>query len=348
MKKNVQTHFVSKSSRRRARCTSLLAVSLAGAVFGVSAMSAAQTDAERYDELLQRADAALRDKRLREALATWHVAWSLKQSDFVACNIGRAERLIGSAKEAAGFLSLCLRLSPVPTTPDEKRRLGQFAADLKHARSQVAALTIAATESGASIRIDDRVIGKSPLPGEVFVEPGEHRISAILEGFEQAHMTISVYAGEVRTIPIVFTKSTPRSKATMPPIVPLALETTPSPSTSHTWTKPWIVRGASFATVGLGLGVGLLIARGEATDTALTSKQEVRLRNLNNCTHHESDATCSRYIAAENSRATLQGAATASLVMGGLAAAATIGYALFPRSRVAPSIGSINGFKVSF
>lgn len=34
---------------------------------------------------------------------------------------------------------------------------------------------------------------------------------------------------------------------------------------------------ASFATVGLGLGVGLLIARGEATDTALTSKQ---LRNL--------------------------------------------------------------------
>lgn len=54
---------------------------------------------------------------------------------------------------------------------------------------------------------------------------------------------------------------------------------------------------ASFATVGLGLGVGLLIARGEATDTALTSKQEVRLRLLNH--------------------------------------------------RVAPFIGSINGFKVS-
>jgi hypothetical protein len=343
----MQTCFSGTPSSRRASDRRLLAAVIAGAIFGSPALSTAQTSADRYDELLRHADAALRDKRLLEALTTWRAAWSLKQSDFVACNIGRAERLAGSAREAATFLSLCLRLSPAPTTPDEKQRLGQFAADLKHARSQVAALTIAASESGASIRIDDRLIGQSPLPGEVFVEPGEHRISAVLDGYDQAHVTISVHAGEVRTVPIVLTKSTPQSKATAPPLVPLA-QKVPPPAVAPGPSKAWIIPGVSLATVAVGLGTGLLIARGEATETALTNRQDVRLRFLNDCTASEPDETCSSYIAAEQSRATMKGAASVSFVAGGIAAAATVVYVLFPRSSIAPSIGAVNGLRVSF
>jgi hypothetical protein len=310
-------------------------------------LSPAQTSPDRYDELLHHADAAFRGKRLQEALATWREAWALKRSPFVACNIGRAERLVGSAREAADFLSLCLRLSAAPTTPDEKRRFGQFAADLKHVRGQVAALTIAASESGARIHIDDRLIGVSPLPGEVFVEPGEHRVTAILEGYDRAQMTIGVQPGEARTVSIVLTKPAPRPTMTAPPVLPLTHKA-PPPAVSPGPSKLWLVPGISATTVALGLGTGLSIVRGEMTDTALASRQDVRLRLLNDCTLSDPDPSCSQYIAAEQTRSTMKSAAVASLVAGGLAAAATVVYVLFPGAPIAPSIGAGSGLKVSF
>ncbi len=372
-----------KSSGRRAPARALSAMLAAGAVLTILATpalstaqprqtSSEQASSEHYDELLRQADTALRSKRLKEALALWRAAWPIQQSGFVACNIGRAERLVGSAREAAEFLSLCFRLSPAPTTPEEKYRHDQFTADYNYARSQVAALTITTSESGADVLIDDRRIGQSPLPGEVFVEPGEHQVSATLEGHARAHVTIRVEPGEARAVPLVLTKPAPPSKPTPLAPVPLAHKAQPlapvplvhkgQPHAAPTSLSVWaLAPTASLMAVGFGLGTGLLIARDDVTDTAWFNRSDVKLRFMNHCTSSTLDSPCLNYLWAEQTRAAMNNAAAFSFAVGGVAAAALVVQVLFPRASIARpltigrvgsagnvGIGLGNGLKVSF
>jgi len=372
-----------KSSRRRAPARTLSAMLAAGAVLAIlatPALSTAQTrqtsseqaTSDRYDELLRQADTALRSKRFKEALALWRAAWPIQQSGFVACNIGRAERLVGSAREAAEFLALCFRLSPAPTTPEEKHRHDQFTADYNYARSQVAALTITTNESGANILVDERRIGQSPLPGEVFVEPGEHRVSATLEGYERALVTIRVEPGEARAVPVVLTKPAPPSKPTPlapvplahkePPLAPVPLAHKGQPPAAPTdLSVRALAPTASLMAVGFGIGTGFLIARDDVTDTAWFNKRDMKLRFLNDCTPSALGSPCLNYFGAEQTRAEINNAAAFSFAVGGVAAAALVVQVLFPRSFIARSltigsagsarnvgVGLGNGLKVSF
>src|SRR5262249_36519873 len=53
-----------------------------------------------------------------------------------------------------------------------------------------ATLAIAVSEPGADVILDGRAIGKSPLRGDVTVEPGPHHVSAALDGYASDEITI--------------------------------------------------------------------------------------------------------------------------------------------------------------
>ncbi|MCP4678067.1 MAG: PEGA domain-containing protein, partial [Deltaproteobacteria bacterium] len=63
-------------------------------------------------------------------------------------------------------------------------------------RELVATVTIRVNHSGASIALDGRVIGTSPLEEPLIVGPGEHEIQVSLEGYETASRSISLASRE--------------------------------------------------------------------------------------------------------------------------------------------------------
>jgi hypothetical protein len=310
-------------------------------------LASAEPQADPYEQLIQEADAALRGKRSREAISAWREAWTLRQSYLVACNLGSVELRHGSVREAAEFLAICLRTWPHTITPEEKKRREGFENDLKKARSHVASLRIVTTESGATIQLDDVRLGLSPLPGEVFAMPGEHTISAELEGHERATAKIHVKEGESVEVPItLLPKPAPRAQSTPPPLAPLA-QKAPPPPPSPAPSMALVVGGASLGVVGVSLGAGLFVARSEAKQDALERWRALRFYHQD-CAPGTSDPVCESYLSIEQGRAIMKGAAITSFVGAGLALAATAAYALFPRSPTARVVGTGDGITILF
>jgi hypothetical protein len=332
--------------RRRSRLAFAAAL---GALASAPGGSAAAPSADAFEALLDQAEAALNKKRPREALSAWRAAWSIKQEPLLACNIGRAEQRHGSPREAAEFLSICLRLAPAPVTPDDKKRRALFETDMKLARRRVASVRVEPSESGASIQVDGRDAGLSPLPDEIFLTPGEHKVSAALKGYEPAEVAITVKEGESRTLPLTLIKTAPVAKPPPlpPPLLPLA-HWRPLPAEPPAASKLVIAGGVSFSTATLGLGVALLIARGVVKEEADRARQLVRVHVSPDCKPGVSIGSCPEYLSAQEIRAAMKGGAAASFVGAGLSAAATVVYVLFPRLPIAPSIAKGGGLKLSF
>jgi hypothetical protein len=120
------------------------------------------------------------------------------------------------------------------------------------------------------------------------------------------------------------------------------------PASPPVASKVVLAGGTSAFAVGLSVGTGLLVARGELRESALLYKQEARMRYLNDCTGSTPDTTCSKYLGIEQDRAILRATAITGLVGAGLAAAATLIYTFAPRSQVTPSIGQGEGVTISF
>jgi hypothetical protein len=192
-------------SSNTAFCSASLRIIFATlAAFSFSAtllpIAAAEPQSDRFDDLLRRADTALRENRPLEALAAWRDAWKIHHTYLVACNLGRAESLHGNPREAAELLSFCLRTAPPPSTLNEKEIFAGLTDELARARRRVATLVITTPERGAAVTIDTLSLKEQPNPAEIFVDPGKHRISAELEGHVPATVTIDVAEGETRRL----------------------------------------------------------------------------------------------------------------------------------------------------
>src|SRR5262249_33982602 len=62
-------------------------------------------------------------------------------------------------------------------------------------RARVGAVKVKVTVDGADVFADDRFVGQSPLPGEIYVKPGEAHISAKKTGYGELDQVVSVRAG---------------------------------------------------------------------------------------------------------------------------------------------------------
>jgi hypothetical protein len=144
------------------------------------------------DDFAQRGDRLFDEGRLADALGQYQGAWARKRTHEIAGNLGAVELELGRHRDAAEHLAWSLRRVP-RTTPDP--RLEALKASLDQARSHVAALTPAVGVEGAEIRVDGRVVGATPLEGEIFVEPGTHLVEAVAPGFVPTRLSLAAEAG---------------------------------------------------------------------------------------------------------------------------------------------------------
>ncbi|WP_437651282.1 PEGA domain-containing protein [Sorangium sp. So ce362] len=321
--------------------------------------------AKRADALVQKAGRLYSDGKYQEAEAELQSAWELNPTFDVAYNLGNTKYQLKKHKEAAQYLSFALRHWPLlkvvaKLKPTAEKRLAE-------SRAQVGALVVTAGVAGAEVTVDGKAVGKAPLEGEVFVEPGEHRVEVRLEGYGPASKTVKVAKGGTavaalalpplksegqETAPVAHAAeggSAPGAAAGAPVAeMPPAAPAYPGPEPQKRSWVPVIALGAA-SVVGLGVGIGTTVASNAASDDVDVQGRAI-LDAGGQCKQPPSAFVdnCSKLYDAGSRQETFGNAARVAYVASGVLVVAAVTYALWPRAearvatpvRVLPDVGA--------
>ncbi len=203
----------------------------------------AQPASDRADDLYKKGVAAFEAGDLHEAHRLLAEAWGLKKSADIAANLGIVSLKLGKMREAAEALAHAVDYFPVGASPEARAQLAELRAQ---AERGVAKVTVVVNVESARVDVDGRELGRSPLTGPVYVDPGQRRFTAVREGYEQASVAFQLVAGDVTTIEL---KLDPVRRDVAPP---------PPPVEEKLPVWPMIAFGGLTA-VGLGVGVGFIV-----------------------------------------------------------------------------------------
>ncbi|WP_437636424.1 PEGA domain-containing protein [Sorangium sp. So ce854] len=274
-------------------------------------------------------------------------AWELNPTFDVAYNLGNTAYQLKKHKEAAQYLSFALRHWPLLKGVAKLRpRAEQWLAE---SRAQVGALKVSVTVAGAEVLVDGKNVGRAPLEGEVFVDPGEHRVEARHLDYGPSSQTVSVAKGGTAEVKLAITPVRSEAQATAgvktegggsatgagglgpmagPPAGPV--EPQPLPPEKRSWV-PVTALGAASA-VGLGVGIGMTVASNNASADGRAQADAI-LRAGGGCPDappaHEQ--ACSELRATASRVDTFGRAATVAYTASGVLAIAAVTYALWPR-----------------
>jgi hypothetical protein len=172
-----------------------------------------------YDEAIQYGKRG----EYRKAKASLVAAWSLIKTWEIAVNLGSAEMRLGQYRSAAEHLAWGIR--------DGAAKEGENCGPLIKAKSllaeaaaHVGQVKIVADEPGASILVDEEVVGKSPLADPLFLDPGEHVITVLPANPERVSLKleVKVQPGDALERYLRFAASTarPREEESAPVFTP--------------------------------------------------------------------------------------------------------------------------------
>ncbi|XYH99208.1 PEGA domain-containing protein [Sorangium sp. So ce1128] len=320
-----------------------------------AAQPAAPREASASADAAARGDASYRrglrlysDGKYVQAESELQSAWELSPTFDVAYNLGNTKYQLKKHREAAQYLSFALRNWPRLKTvaklkPTAEQRLAE-------SRAQVGAVTVTVSLAGAEVLVDGKVVGRAPLEGEVFVEPGEHRVDARLEGYAPASQTVTVAKGgkvevalamalarnEAPTTAGVTTEggaSAPVAGAGAPMAerVPGGTEQPlPPPPEKRSWVPVIALGGAS--AVGLAVGITTTVLSRNARGDAEAHQEQIRQVN-GRCIEPPSGLTnrCRDLERETGSAARFGTISVVSYAASGALAIAAVTYALWPQ-----------------
>ncbi|MGK4007419.1 PEGA domain-containing protein [Sorangium sp. So ce1036] len=316
--------------------------------------SASGDAAKRADALVDKAKRLYLGGKYEEAEATLMSAWELNPTFDVAYNLGNTKYQLKKHREAAQYLSFALRNWPLLKSvaklkPTAEQRLAE-------SRAQVGAVTVAASAVGAEVLVDGQVVGRAPLEGEVFVEPGEHQVEARQQGYAPASQTVRVEkAGtakvELAMVPLqsAVAEAAPGANAGAGESAPgagagaLVAEQPPAgpvepaaPREERSWV-PVIALGAA-SVVGLGVGVGMTVASNSASADGRAQADAI-LKAGGGCPDAPPayEGSCADLRSTASRVDTFGRAATVAYAASGVLAIAAVTYALWPRQQAMAS-----------
>jgi hypothetical protein len=287
------------------------------AIEGVaSAQTASPTSrdaAEQAGVLFQKARDFHQYAKWAEAEAAYQASWDIWKSFDTAGNLGECELEVGQPREAAEHLRYAFDHVPAGATPAQRR---QLEATLQKAREQVGALRIQLSASGAAVFVDGRAVGTSPLPEEVFVEPGTRRIEAKLAGYRDATATVTISKGGAQAV---------------------TLTLTPIEASSGRSMVPAMVIGG-IGVLGLAGGIGFLAVAGGKSSDADALSGEIR-GGGGNCQNPGAlfVMKCEELGETAADLDTMQKLGVGGFVLAGVALAGVATYLLWPASKTAPA-----------
>ncbi|WP_437277072.1 hypothetical protein WME90_38390 [Sorangium sp. So ce375] len=215
------------------------------------AVPATSRAGERAAQLYREGNRFYDEARFAEAEARYQAAWDLQQSFDVAGNLGNVELEVNQPREAAEHLLYALNTFPLGEKAEKKSFLQKR---LAVAKSQVGALRISVNVDDAEVLIDGKLVGRSPLDAQVFVDPGKRTIEARRAG-ARTSTSLLVARGSDQSIA-------------------LSLDSGPN--------IPLVVAGGAVGLLGLASGVTFAIlstAKGESAATEPFGARRADLRD---------------------------------------------------------------------
>ncbi len=128
----------------------------------------------------------------QESLEALSEAWGDTRNYDIAAAIAQTELALGRYRDAAEHLEYGLNHF-VPG--ESEKTLALMRTAFAEVKQHVAALRVQVGRQGATIELDGRALGISPLPGLTFVDPGTHTLRA-RHGDRQASQRLDVQAGQ--------------------------------------------------------------------------------------------------------------------------------------------------------
>lgn len=302
-------------------------------LLAVAAMASAATDAlaagpqrntaapvakDRAEELFEQGTAAFDAGRFVEAEAKFEQAWTIKQTHDIAGNLGIVKRQLGKHREAAQHISWALQHLPPSEGSSTRKGLEQ---ELQKARGEVSVLRVQVNVAGASVTINGRDVGQSPIAGDVFADAGAVTVVARREGYRAAQASLTVTKGESREVSLVLERaSTPAERRSL---------------------VPGIVLG-SLAGVALATGIGVFAAGRGKTSTAQELHDGILDRGVG-CVSGapRQDSACTELYDTASAGNTMQKAGVGLMIGGGAAAVATVIYFVLPQPKPSAASGAL-------
>jgi hypothetical protein len=232
-----------------------------GACLTVAGAASAQ-GADRADELFREGNKAFAAGDARTAYEAYRGAWALRKSFDIACNLGRTEAELQLSRDAAEHLDYCLKTYPASSRDELREANRRFRELFAEVRAKVAALRIETRPPGAEVAVDGASYGTTPLAGDVFVDPGKHRVRAELSGFDGEERTIEVTAGASLTVSFLLGRAHEASRGQAAP-APTPLPPSPplgsNERRSATLRTTVVISGSALTLIGLGVGTGFYL-----------------------------------------------------------------------------------------
>ena len=180
-------------------------------------------------------------------------AWRIQQHWKIAASLGRAELKVGRMRDAAEHLAFALREVPAGAlSPEDLKPVQEM---LAQARVKVGAVKVTGAPDGAEVSLDGVVMGKAPIKGELFLEPGAHRVEGKRDGYVDGKGEVTAEAGKEAGVDLRMVK-VPEVKA----VGPVAGAGTVLPEGGP--NKKIVIAGVTVAAVAAAAGVGFAVGWG--------------------------------------------------------------------------------------
>lgn len=232
--------------------------------------------------------------------------------------LGDTAHHLGKFRDAAEYLALYLQKAPAGTPAAERAAAEKRLAD---AKTRVGSLAITAPP-GAEIFVDKAFVGKAPLAGEVFVEPGNCEVEA-RSGAEYGQQRIVAQKGTPTAVTLVF-------GVVSPPLPPTASASAGPTGTGVPEGPPAgprteiVIGGAALAGAGIVAGAVLLgLSAVKASDEEKARKDLQGLGAVNVCVGASPRPECAAVKDAASSVDTFRNAGGWLVIGGALAGGAT-------------------------
>lgn len=142
---------------------------------------------EHYEKGL----AAFDDERFQDAADEFETAYRISPAFAVLYNIGRVNMALGRSVEAVQAFEKYLGQGAA-AIPSDRRK--EVTAEIERQRARIGTLTIRTVPASVDLRVDGKLIGKTPLAAPVLVSAGMHTIEALVPGYTPQVRELNVEA----------------------------------------------------------------------------------------------------------------------------------------------------------